>query len=185
MAKGKKEGKNVKKEPGITLSDVKDANSAAAAAIEFPSDATLEEFKKETPEGNTEPQEEIGNTEPTQEEINVIETVIETVTESAIEAIEEIVDDTIIGVSPPVIPVNNVVDDNTPPVIPPTQDELEAIVLERWWNSKNRPTEINHFELANDINMGKFSAYEAVVGKFKFKRSHAGANWQITVDETK
>jgi hypothetical protein len=69
--------------------------------------------------------------------------------------------------------------------VAPTQDELEEKVFEKWWIGRNRPTEVNHFELANDINMNKFSAYEAVVGKFKFKRSHAGANWQITVDEKK
>ena len=72
--------------------------------------------------------------------------------------------------------------------VKPTQEELEEKVIERWYNEQNQPSEVNHFELANSsagVNMTKFSSYEAIVGKFKFKRSSAADNWKITVDETK
>ena len=68
---------------------------------------------------------------------------------------------------------------------PPTQEELEEKVIEKWWNSQNKPTDVNHFELAysSGINMDRFSNLEAKVGKFKFSRSYVGSNWQITVEE--
>lgn len=104
------------------------------------------------------------------------------VTEPVAAAIEPIVEPTVeLPSPPPNIPIE---EENNQP----TQEELEEKVIEKWYNSQNKPTEVNHFELANSaagINMTKFSAYEAIVGKFKFKRSHAGANWQITVDESK
>lgn len=61
-----------------------------------------------------------------------------------------------------------------------TQSDDEAI-FQRWWTSKNRPAAINHFELAySGINMSQFSASEAIIGKFKLKRSHVGQNWRVT-----
>lgn len=88
----------------------------------------------------------------------------------------------------PVVEPEILAENQTEEEVKPTQEELEEKVIEKWYNSQNKPSEVNHFELANSaagINMSKFSAYEAIVGKFKFKRSHAGANWQITVDESK
>lgn len=65
---------------------------------------------------------------------------------------------------------------------PLTQYELEERVLEKWLNAKNNPKDINHYELAySGINLSAFGANEATVGKFKFRRSHAGENWQITI----
>jgi hypothetical protein len=65
---------------------------------------------------------------------------------------------------------------------PPTQLELEEKVLEKWLNAKNNPKDINHWELSySGVNLSAFGANEATVGKFKFRRSHAGENWQITI----
>jgi cell pole-organizing protein PopZ len=71
----------------------------------------------------------------------------------------------------------------TAPVLTTHEEQLEKMI-DKWWNSRNRPTEVSNFELSRDIHMDGFKAHgETIVGKFKFKRSYAGANWEITVTE--
>lgn len=194
----KKAPKAPKKEGSITLSDVKAANTAVSksSSIDFPSDAPVKEVS-ESQKGNSEWNEFPADAPVT---TNTPETSPDTATISD----EKRQSDPYISTPPndiasppnasdsaanentdvnPETP-NDEITAPTEPVVP-TQDEMEEIVFEKWWNGKNRPTEINHFELANDINMNRFSAYEAMIGKFKFKRSHAGANWEITVDDKK
>lgn len=124
----------------------------------------------------------ISETQPVVTDNVNVPVITEPVVTEPVAAIEPIVEPTVeLPSPPPNIPIE---EENNQP----TQEELEEKVIEKWYNSQNKPSEVNHFELANSaagINMTKFSAYEAIVGKFKFKRSHAGANWQITVDESK
>lgn len=69
--------------------------------------------------------------------------------------------------------------------VKPSQEDLEEKVIENWYNSQNKPADVNHFELAysSGINMDRFSNLEAKVGKFKFKRAYVGDKWQITVED--
>jgi hypothetical protein len=107
----------------------------------------------------------------TEKEAEVIaEEIIKDVAEIAVEAIEDIVD------HPPV--------SERPRM--PTIDDLEEKALDIWWTSRNKPADINHYELAySGVNISKFGMLEAKVGKFRFKRVHVGANWEITVEEKK
>ena len=94
-----------------------------------------------------------------------------------VEAIEEAVDHPVSPIEEVQVPVKPVV---------PTIDDLEEKSLDNWWRSRNKPTDINHFELSySGVNLSKFGMLEAKVGKFRFKRIHVGANWEITVDESK
>jgi len=183
MAKENKKGKK-----DIKLSDVKEATNASKdAALAFPSDAPNVEENKEAQGSAPVSAAETENvpTNPPEAPTTVeVEKAIEIVAENVVEAIEHIVDDNVTGMAPPSVPAP------APAPVPAapkvlTQDEQEERYFEKWWNARNRPTEINHFELAQDINMNKFSAFEAIVGKFKFKRVSAGANWQITVIDKK
>jgi|694.fasta_scaffold03012_19 hypothetical protein len=106
--------------------------------------------------------------------------IIKDVVEIAVDVIEEAVDHPVSEEIPAVedIPVNK-------PLVP-SVDDLEEKSLDNWWRSRNKPTDINHFELSySGVNLSKFGMLEAKVGKFRFKRVHVGANWEITVDESK
>jgi hypothetical protein len=193
MAKDNKKKKNDVKKPattGISLSDVKDANSKAAATL-FP-DAPKKKVEAQVPQGQAPQQEEeafkndevIPPDAPIAEAIEnaVEEAVVEAVVEAAVEAMEAVVDDNIVGVAPPVMPPAPVI----PPVVvkPPSQDDLEEKSLENWWNTKNKPTEINHFELAySGVNLSNFGMLEAKVGKFRFKRNYIGESWTISIED--
>jgi hypothetical protein len=109
--------------------------------------------------------------EVTEKEAEVIaEEIIEDVVEIATHAIEDAVDHSAEAQKP----------------LAPTLDDLEEKAMEKWWDGRGRTPNINHFELAYaGVNLNKFGMLEAKVGKFRFKRVHVGADWEITVDEKK
>lgn len=169
---------NVKKAPAKKKAE-KPAKTPVKPVDETPAPQEIEPQIKLSYEGTDatpEAPEEITK----QEAQEVASEIIKEVVEIAVEVIEEAVDHPVSEEIPAVedIPVNK-------PLVP-SVDDLEEKSLDNWWRSRNKPTDINHFELSySGVNLSKFGMLEAKVGKFRFKRVHVGANWEITVDESK
>jgi hypothetical protein len=188
MAKDNKK-KNVKKSAGISISDVNDANKKVAETL-FP-DAPKKKATEVQPQVPAPPkaeEEAFKNDEimppdaPIAEAIEnaVEEAIVEAVVEAVVETVEAVVD----HVAPPSVVLNDVATPPVAPVVVVTQDDLEEKSLENWWNIKNKPTEINHFELAySGVNLSKFGMLDAKVGKFRFKRTYIGESWTISIED--
>lgn len=190
----------------ISLNDVKEATNASRNVINFPTEAPQEAFPADdaqanvdtpnvdtptdknpippdapgTPEsvsanaseasGESAPAESVSPSEGNTEDAEEIKHEVEVAVEHAVEeSIEEVTEKVVEALEAAVEPVEE------------KKPSIQEQMLEKWLNGRNN---VNHFELANSgvVDLNHFAMFEGVIGKFKFKRSHPGDNWQITVE---
>lgn len=177
------------KSPAISLNDVKEATNASKNII-LPAEAPQEAFPADdvqtqvpesgagesapesssaplvAPPAPSAPSESAPSEEVTEEIKHEVEEAVEHAIEESIEEVTEKAAEAFEAAAEPVV-------ENKP--------SLQEQMLEKWLNGRNN---VNHFELANSgvVDLNHFAMFEGVIGKFKFKRSHPGDNWQITVE---
>jgi hypothetical protein len=176
-----------------TPSEPKDSNDYVKnESIDFPSDAPIPESNGNTQDsGPVNDLEQAFPNEPADAPVNeeiIAEAVVEAIAEVAIEVIEEIVEENKEVVEPtsPNIEKKKPASPAAPKTREQTLEDREEMALEKWWNIHNKPASINHFELAysnSGVNLDRFGMLEAKVGKFRFRRTYVGANWDITIEE--
>jgi hypothetical protein len=163
--------KSAKKD--ISLSDVKDAKEISKNLFEIvPEENEKGAIEVETTENST-------NTE-IEMPMATEETPLDILKSRLNKVIEEVKDE-VISIQDEEVIEEEIKEE--PKIILTPEQQLQENFLEKWWTARNKPANINHFELANSgLNINAFGASEGRIGKFKFTRRYAGDNWQITIE---